>query len=94
MNDGLWTLKSKGEGVHPVVHVCPELGPLCQPLDGVLLLGQSAGGLLQLLLVPLQVAHALRLQQVELLTAALVQGDVLVHVGVEAVVAVGWEKGV
>lgn len=87
----MWGLELGGEGGQAVVHVGPESGPLGQPLDRALLPVEDAGSLLQLLFVPLQVAEALGLQLVQLLVAALVQSDLLVHVGVEAEVGVGRE---
>lgn len=77
-----------------VVHVSPESSPLCHPLDGAFLSGEDASDLIQLLLVPLQVADALGLQQVELLLPVLVHGDIFAHVGVEAEVSVAREEGV
>jgi len=77
-----------------VIHVSPEPGPIRHPLDGAFLPGEDASDLLQLLLVPLQVADAVRLQQVQLLVAVLVHGDVFVHEGVEAVIRGGREEGV
>lgn len=77
-----------------VVHVSPEPRPLCQLLDGAFLSCEDASCLLQLLLVSLQIADALSLQQVQLLLPALVHGDVLAHVRVEAEIRVGREEGV
>lgn len=77
-----------------LVHVGFQLGPLGHPLDGALLLAQHAGRLPQLGLVALQVAVAFALEEVEPLGAALVQRDVLAHVGVEAEVGVGRQQGV
>ena len=78
---------------HPVVHVSPELGPLCHLLHGAFLPGEDASNFLQLLLVPLQITEALSLQQIELLLPVLIHRDVLTHVGVEAEIsAVGEES--
>lgn len=77
-----------------LVHVGLELGPLGHSLDGALLLAQHAGRLLQLGLVALKVALPLALEEVQLLHAALVQRDVLAHVGVEAEVGVRGEEGI
>lgn len=79
---------------HTVIHVSLELDPLCHPLDGAFLSGEDASDLIQFLLVPLQVANALSLQQVELLLPVLVHGNVFTHVGVEAKISVRREKGV
>lgn len=87
-------LELRGAKGQTVVHVSPESGPLSHPLDGVFLSGEDASDLLQLLLVPLQITDALSLQQVELLLAVLVYGDVFAHVGVEAEISVGREEGV
>lgn len=77
-----------------VVHVGLEPSPLRHPLDGTFLSGEDAGDLRQLLLVPLQVADALSLQQAQLLLPVLVHGDVFAHVGIEAEVGAGREEGV
>lgn len=77
-----------------VIHVSSEPGPICHPLDGAFLSGEDAGDLLQLLLVSLQVTDALSLQQVELLVPVLIDGDIFAHVGVEAEISAGREKGV
>lgn len=76
------------------VHVDPEPGPLGRPVGGALLSGEDARHLAQLVLVALQVAGALGLQQTQLLLPTLVHGHVFAHVGVEAVVGVGREEGV
>lgn len=81
----------KGEAA---VHVDPEPGPLGYPVGGALLSGEDARYLAQLVLIALQVASTLSLQQTKLLLSTLVHGDVFANVGVEAVVGVGWEKGV
>lgn len=75
-------------------HVCPELGPLCHPLDGGFFPGEDARDLLQLLFVPLQVSHALRLEHVQLLLPVFIHGNILGHVGVEAEISVRREEGV
>lgn len=83
-----------GEEGQPVIHVGSESGPLTEPLDGAFLPREYVSCLLKLLLIPLQVADALSLQQVELLVSVLVQGDLLVHVGVEAEIGVGREEAI
>lgn len=86
-------LQLRGEG-EPLVHVSLELAPFGQSLDGALLLAQHAGRLPQLGVVALQVALPLALEEVQLLHSALVQRDVLAHVGVEAEVGVGGKESV
>lgn len=90
----MWDLDLGGVEGETAVHVHPEPGPLGHPVGGALLPGEDARYLAQLVLVPLQVAGALGLQQAQLLLPTLVHGDVLAHVGVEAVVGVSREEGV
>lgn len=90
---GLPGLQLGPEG-ETLVHVGLELGPLGHSLDGALLLTQHAGRLSQLGLVALQVALPLALEEVQLLRTALVEWDVLAHVGVEAEVGVGGQEGI
>lgn len=80
-----------GEG-HAIVHVQFELGPVGEALRRALVACQKAGGLVELLLVALQVAQALGLKQVKLLLTALVQADLFGHVRVEAEVGVGRQQ--
>lgn len=90
----MWDLDLGGVQGETAVHVDPEPGPLGHPVGGALLSGEDACYLAQLVLVPLQVAGTLGLQQTQLFLPTLVHGDVFAHVGVEAVVGVGWEEGV
>lgn len=78
----------------PSEHVRPEFGPLGHPLHGALLSVEDAGDLSELILVPFEVAAALRQQQVQLLLPVLVHGDVLADVGVEPEVGVRRQEGV
>ena len=55
-----------------VIHIRPEPGPLCRPLDGAFLSREDASCLLQLLLVPVQITDALGLQKAEFLLPVLV----------------------
>lgn len=90
----MWDLELRGVKGQTVIHVSLEPGPVGHPLDRAFLSAEDASDLLQLLLVPLQITDALRLQQVELLLPVLVHGDVFAHVGIEAEVSVGREEGV
>lgn len=83
-----------GGKAHTSIHISPDSGPLRHLLHRAFLLGEDVSGLLQLLLVPLQVPDAFGLQQAELLVPVLVQRDVFAHVGVEAEVGVEREEGV
>lgn len=87
-------LKFKGLKGQTVIHVSPESGPLCHPLDGAFLSCEDASHLLQLLLIPLKITDALSLQQAELLMPVLIHGDVFAHVGVEAEISARREEGV
>lgn len=81
----------KGEAA---VHVDPEPGPFGHPVGGALFSREDAGYLAQLVLITLQVAGTLGLQQTQLFLPTLVHGDFFAHVRVEAVVGVGREEGV
>lgn len=89
----LW-LKPNGIQGNKVIHVRPGPDPVCQPPHGALLSGEDGSRLLQLLLVPLQVAEALGLKQGHLLLPVVVNGDVLAHVRVEAEIGVSGQEAV
>lgn len=75
-------------------HVCPEPGPLCHPLDGGFFPSEDVRDLLQLLLIPLQVSHALSLKHVQFLLPVFIHRNIFGQVGVEAEISVRRKEGV